>query len=139
MVDAKTFTANVMKETNLQERIKLCAQSKCEPLRNVALAQLNKGNPLQHTEGTTPHLESQLVSVDAAESATQANMCVEKCREPLELVQLVLKENWNRMARNNGLCLQGCRQFQKGESESASVEDMVESELSLDKCRAQCR
>lgn len=40
------------------------------------------------------------------------------------------------MARNNALCLQGCRKFEKGEQDSKSMEEMVESELSLDKCKA---
>ena len=46
MIDAKTFTANVMQETNLQEKIRTCVEKKCEPIRNVALARLNPGNPL---------------------------------------------------------------------------------------------
>lgn len=58
MIDAKTFTATVMKETDMHQKVKACVQSKCESVRNFALAKMNQGDPLLHSEGTKSHLES---------------------------------------------------------------------------------
>ena len=129
----------VLKATDLETRIKQCVQNNCEVLKNRALAKVHSKNPLLYQEGTVENLQAQLVDVEAAESVIIANTCVEKCRQPLDLAQMLMQENWSRIAKQSNFCLSECIQLDKTELAKKSMEDQVEAELKLDKCKANCR